>query len=131
MTDQMNAVKVTVDNWDDAPKAPKPFIADKTTLRTYVISGAAPTPGNTAWIQISDYEINRVRMVIQVYDADVALCTDPPRVSPDTDAVGTAPQGRLLASSLNLEYVLYGKDAFYINPVVAGNARVTVTKEYC
>lgn len=130
MTQPNSAVDVHVKNWHDAPKAPKPIVADKTTLKTYVISGAIPAPGSTAWVQICDYEPHRTRLVIQVYDSDVALLTQPPRTSPDTDAAGTAPEGRLLQASVTVQYILFGHDAFFINPVVAGNARVTVTKEY-
>lgn len=131
MSQPVNTVNVHVVNTGDMPKAPKPVYADKTTLKTYVISGAAPPAGNNAWIQITDYEPNRVRMVIQVYDSDVAILTQPPRTSPDTDVAGTAPEGRLLQANAAIEYIFYGKDAFFINPVVAGNARVTVMREYC
>ena len=126
-----NATLVRVDNWGDAPKPHKPIYADKTTVQTYFLKGAGATPGETLWKQICDYEPNRTRLVIQVFDNDIAILTEPPRTSPDVDVPGSAPQGRMLPNSLNLEYVFFGKDAFFINPLAVAGSRVTVTREYC
>jgi len=130
MTDPNNTpVQVEVKNW---PKPPEPLLIKKTSVKTYVVDPAATNVGTSRWVQICDYEPSRVQMRIQVFDFAVALCTEVPVTSPDPNtAAGSAPQGRYLPASLNVEYPLYGPDAFYINPITGGAARVTVTREYC
>lgn len=132
MTDNgpFTGTAVHVVNWKDAPKAPEPVTCKKTTLKTWALQGSGVAPGDTLWKQICDYEPNRTRLVIQVYDQDIDLTTEVPVHSPDVDVAGQAPQGRFLPASNTVQYIFYGPDAFYINPLNAAGARVTVTKEY-
>jgi hypothetical protein len=101
-------------------------------VKTYTVDPAAvPTNNNDARrIQIADYEPNRLRLIIQVIDAAVMLCTETPTNSPDTSTLTIPGTGRYLPNAPNLEYVLYGPDAWFINSITAAT-RVTVTKEYC
>jgi len=118
-------VPVEIKNWA-APIKP-PFVK-KTTVKTYIIDPAAAL--NQRTVQICDYEPKRLRMVIQVIDAAVALCLEQPVTSPDTSSATVANTGRYLPPNVNgTEYELMGPDAFWLNPL-ATVTRVTVTKEY-
>ncbi len=122
-------ISVTVKNWPDSWA--KPPVISRTTVKTYTIDPAAsPLDNNARRTQIAEYEPNRKRMVIQVIDASVMLCAEVPVESPDTSTVADPGVGRYLPNSLNVEYVLYGPDAWWINSLAAAT-RVTVTKEYC
>lgn len=125
--DQIPDIKVTIKNWADAAKPPR---VANTTVKTYTIDPAGVAADNSARrIQIADYEPNRLRMVIQVIDAAVLLCKEPPTQSPEVSTVAAPGTGRYLPNGL-IEYCFYGPDAWFINSVAAAT-RVTVTKEYC
>lgn len=126
--DAIPDIGVTIKNWADAAKPPR--IAN-TTVKTYSIDPAGPAGNNDARrTQIAEYEPNRLRMVIQVIDAPVMLCKEPPPISPDASTIAAPGTGRYLPNSLDNEVVLYGPDAWWVNSVAAAT-RVTVTKEYC
>jgi hypothetical protein len=117
-------VPVEIKNWADPIKPP---YVKRTTIRTYIIDPAA----TDSWVQISDYEPKRLRMVINVIDAAVTLTMESPVNSPDTSTASVAPQGRHLSiSGGSPGYDFFGPDAFFLN-ALAAVTRVCVTKEYC
>lgn len=127
-TPDILAFEVSIKNWAEAAKPPR--IAN-TTVKTYTIDPAgAAGNDDVRRTQISDFEPNRLRMVIQVIDSPVMLCKEKPTQSPDTSTATSGGTGRYLPNSLNVEYVLYGPDAWFINSTAAAT-RVTVMKEYC
>jgi hypothetical protein len=120
-------ISVTIKNWAEMGKPPR--IAN-TTVSTYTIDPAGdPANNDSRRVQISDYEPNRLRMVVMVIDAPVMLCKEPPKTSPDVSSATVAGTGRYLPNSVT-EYIFYGPDAWWINSTT-GATRVTVTKEYC
>lgn len=122
-------VDVNVKNW--APQIKPPYVK-KTTIRTYVIDPTGAT-GVGKFVQIGDYEPNRMRIAIIVSDFPVSLTTDTPVASPDTSTVSVAPQGAYLPVNANATpYELFGPDAFWLNSIATSTAgRVTVIKEFC
>jgi len=124
-----NPIPVEVKNW--APQI-KPPVVKKTTLRTYVLDPAGLI-GVGKFVQIADYEPQRLRMVLIVADVPVALTYDPPSTTPDVaSAPGVAPQGALLPVNANgAPYEFFGTDAFWLNSLVGTVGRVTVIKEFC
>jgi hypothetical protein len=124
----MTPVEVVVKNWTDNPA--KTELVKRTTVHTYVLDPANVNVPDR-YLSICGYEPNRVRMVVDVIDAAIALTTEVPKVSPDTSAAGVAPQqGRYLPTSAGFDgYTFFGPDAMWINSLAAVT-RVTVTKEY-
>lgn len=129
---QEKPIEVTVKNWSDKDAHPK--VVARTTTRTVIIDPANANVTDRA-MQIGDYEPRRLRTVIQVIDAPVALCigTSPTRTPENASvAAGPAPEGRYLPNSLNMEYVFYGPDEMWLNSITGSAVtRVTVTKEFC
>lgn len=129
-TPDIPAFDVTIKNWSEFNA--KPPVVANTTVKTYSIDPAGVATNNDSRrTQISDYEPNRLRMVIMVIDSPILLCKEVPPASPDISTAAVPGTGRYLANGL-FEYILYGPDAWWINSISGGAAtRVTVTKEYC
>lgn len=122
----MTPVPVIISNTAELVTPPKGVKV--TTAQTWIVDPANPDVESRR-PQIAAYEPARIRLVIEVIDAAVALCTEKPKTSPDASTASTAPQGRYLPVS-TFEKVFYGPDAFWLNALSAVT-RVTVTKEYC
>jgi hypothetical protein len=123
----VRTIDVNVKNWADA--FAKPRTVKHTTLKTWVVDSTGAT-GAGKQVQIASYEPDRVCMRVYVNDFAVAITSESPNTSPDTSAVGTAPQGAYLPVNVH-PYEFYGPDQFWINSVAAGAGRITVIKEYC
>lgn len=118
-------VPVTVTNW--APPVKPPFCKN-TTVRTIVVDPANGNQNN--YLQVSDYEPNRLRLALVVIDADVMITTDPPTTSGVASTTAVPGNGGVLPkNSGNDPYEFFGPDAFWINSL-ATITRVTVIKEY-
>lgn len=119
-----NPVPVEIKNWAEPAKPP---YVKNTTLKTYILDplGAAGPKS----VQITDYEPRRMRLVVIVVDAAIAILTDPPIAVPDTSTASLAPQGlHLPISTIPVEF--FGPDAMWLNNL-GTVTRVSVIKEYC
>jgi hypothetical protein len=117
-------VEVTVKNWPDPP-AKLPMVKNS-TMRTYLL---APGADGTA-VQISDYEPKRVRMVLIVLDAPIAMTDSVPSLTPDVSTATAKPNsGGVLPNGIQ-PFEFFGPDAWWINQL-GTVTRVTVIKEFC
>lgn len=116
-------IPVNIQNW--APPVKPPFVKNS-TVKTYIIDPAGTGAGKN--VQISDYEPNRLRMLILPIDFAVALVDAQPTTSPDASTSAAANVGAYLPVS-TVPVELCGPDAWWLNSL-GTITRVTVIKEY-
>lgn len=127
MTEILETIPVEIKNWASIPA--KPRLVVRTTTITLVVDGGVAGFLNH---QIASYEPNRVRLVVQAIDGPIALLTERPTSSPDTNTAATPCQGRHIPQSADKDHEFFGPDEFWVNSLVGSpTTRVTVTKEFC
>jgi hypothetical protein len=121
-----NPVPVEIKNWPDPP-AKNPAIKN-TITRNYILTADGSIDGSV--VQIGDYEPKRVRLVLLVVDAAIAVADSlPGNTGAQVSSVTAKPSGAVLPNTAQ-PYEFFGPDALWI--INLGTpTRVSMIKEYC